>query len=221
MIFVTGDTHGEIDFAKLNDLKKKRVTRDDILIICGDVGVCWSEHDLPRMVQMYESIGCTIFFVDGNHENFTMLEFNFSIVHRYGAKMHQISKYIYHVLRGEIMEIFGISFLCIGGAHSIDRMYRLPFISWWPDEEISNDDVKNAIANLEKYHNKVDYVISHCCDTNTVYGTFGFRGDDSSNQLQFIDKIVDYKHWYFGHYHFDHNISKKKTCLYKRILKLL
>ena len=89
MIFVTGDTHGEIDFAKLNDLKKKKVTRDDILIICGDVGVCWSEHDFPRMVQMYESIGCTVFFVDGNHENFTMLEFNFPLVHRYGAKIHQ------------------------------------------------------------------------------------------------------------------------------------
>ena len=36
----------------------------------------------------------------------------------------------------------------------------------------------------------------------------------------FIDKIVEYKHWYFGHYHFDRRISDKKRCLYDDIISL-
>ena len=32
--------------------------------------------------------------------------------------------------------------------------------------------------------------------------------------------IVEYKHWFFGHYHFDRRISGKKTCLYNSIVEL-
>ena len=41
-----------------------------------------------------------------------------------------------------------------------------------------------------------------------------------TDQLTFIDKIVDYKHWFFGHYHFDRKIDDKKTCLYQEIVEL-
>ena len=37
----------------------------------------------------------------------------------------------------------------------------------------------------------------------------------------FIDKVVEYKHWFFGHYHFDREISDKKTCLYQSIVTLV
>ena len=41
-----------------------------------------------------------------------------------------------------------------------------------------------------------------------------------TDQLTFVDKVVDYKHWFFGHYRFDREISDKKTCLYQQIVKL-
>ena len=47
-----------------------------------------------------------------------------------------------------------------------------------------------------------------------VLKAFGFRRDICTDQLMFIDKVVDYKHWFFGHYHFDRKINDKKTCLY-------
>ena len=113
------------------------------------------------------------------------------------------------------------TFLCIGGAVSIDKMYRTPYLSWWPEEEITYHDVDNALNNLEKVNNKVDYVITHCCDTPTVLKAFHFRRDICTDQLNFIDKVVEYKHWFFGHYHFDRKISNKKTCLYNEIVELL
>lgn len=54
----------------------------------------------------------------------------------------------------------------------------------------------------------------------TVLKAFGFRRDVCTDQLMFIDKVVDYKHWFFGHYHFDRNISDKKTCLYNNVIEL-
>ena len=81
-------------------------------------------------------------------------------------------------------------------------------------------DIDNAIANLDKVNNKVDYVITHCCDTHTVIKTFGFRRDVCTDQLTFVDKVVDYKHWFFGHYHYDRKINDKKTCLYQDIIEI-
>lgn len=36
----------------------------------------------------------------------------------------------------------------------------------------------------------------------------------------FVDKFVNYKKWFFGHYHFDTTISKQKECIYQRIINL-
>ena len=72
-IYITGDTHGDIDYKKVLTLKKKNLSYDDYLIICGDAGICWSPFDFARFLLLYNDIGCTIIFVDGNHENFDML----------------------------------------------------------------------------------------------------------------------------------------------------
>ena len=219
MIFITGDTHGDIDYKKLLILQEKNLSYDDYLIICGDAGICWSPFDFTRFLRLYNDIGCTIIFVDGNHENFDMLNMC-DLVEYKGALMHQIDEHIFHVLRGEIMTLEGKTFFCLGGAISIDKAYRTPRLSWWPEEEITYHDIDNAIANLAKVDNKVDYVITHCCDTKTVLKAFGFRRDVCTDQLMFIDKVVDYKHWFFGHYHFDRKINEKKTCLYQEIVEL-
>ncbi len=219
MIYITGDTHGDIDYIKLLTLKERHVTFNDYLIICGDAGICWSIESLEYHLQLYRDIGCTIIFIDGNHENFSMLN-NYPKVEYLGAIMHQIDEHIFHVLRGEIMHINNLSFLCIGGAVSIDKIYRIPYISWWSEEEINYHDVDNAINNLNKVDNKVDYVITHCADAVTVMNAFGYGNDTCTNQLKFIDKYVSYKHWFFGHYHKDIEINKKKTCLYQKIIEL-
>lgn len=219
MIFITGDTHGDVDYFKLFSLKEKRLSHDDYLIICGDAGICWSPYCFQQFLDLYNNVGCTIIFVDGNHENFTMLN-SCPLVEFKGALMHQIDKHIFHVLRGEIMTLDGKTFLCLGGAVSTDKAMRTPFVSWWPEEEITYRDVNNAIENLKKVSFKVDYVITHCSDTKTVNKAFCYKKDICTQQLLFIDELVEYRHWFFGHYHVDRSISKKKTCLYNNIIQL-
>ena len=219
MIYITGDTHGDIDFKKLLLLKEKNLSRKDYLIICGDAGICWSPGLFQYYIDMYNDIGCTIIFVDGNHENFTMLN-QCPLVEYLGALMHQVDEHIFHVLRGEIMTIENKTFLCIGGAVSIDKMYRTPYVSWWPEEEITYHDIDNALDNLNKVNFKVDYVITHCCDSFMVTNYLRFKKDICTDQLSFINKQVSYKHWFFGHYHYDRKISDKETCLYQDIVEM-
>ena len=67
MIYITGDTHGDVDFDKLLKLKEKNLSYEDYLIICGDAAICWSPFDLIRFLRIYNNIGCTILFIDGTH----------------------------------------------------------------------------------------------------------------------------------------------------------
>lgn len=44
MIYVTGDTHADIDIGKLSTSKfpqQKSLTKNDYLIVCGDFGLVW------------------------------------------------------------------------------------------------------------------------------------------------------------------------------------
>lgn len=219
MIYITGDVHGDIDFGKFDNFSTENVSLNDTLIILGDAAICWSPDFTDEIISMYRKLNITVIFVDGNHENFDMLE-SLPIVEYKGALMHKIDEHIFHVMRGEILEIEGYKMLCIGGAHSIDKYMRTEHVSWWPQEEITNHDIDNAIWNLKKYNNKVDLVLTHCVDSPTVKQAFHYRVDHSTDQLNFVDKLVDYDKWYFGHYHSDISVDKKKECVYYRVIKL-
>ena len=217
MIYFTGDTHGLIDFNKLKEyFKNEYVSEKDYIIILGDCGVVWSKNDI--FTSEYASLNLTIFFIDGNHENFDLLN-KFPIVSKCGAKCHLIDDNIYHVLRGEILQINGLKLLCLGGATSIDKMYRVPGKSWWSDENITEDDINNALNNLKKVDYKVDYVLTHCAPSKIVRNMFGYK-DDSNTQM--LDKLVyylDFKHWFFGHYHKD-QVMENFRAFYNDIYKL-
>ena len=118
MIFITGDTHGDIDYKKLLILKERNLSYDDYLIICGDAGICWSPQLLNYFLSLYNALGCTIIFIDGNHENFEMLN-SMPLVEYKGALMHQIDEHIFHVLRGEIMIVI------IKSSFVLEALYQL------------------------------------------------------------------------------------------------
>ena len=89
MIYVTGDTHGLNDFQKLEIyFKEHPAKKDDVLLILGDCAVLWNERD--NYTEEYSSLGLTVLFIDGNHENFEMLN-ALPIVEIFGAKAHKVS----------------------------------------------------------------------------------------------------------------------------------
>lgn len=219
MIYITGDTHGEIDFEKLKIYFKKRyVSEKDFLIILGDAGIVW-DNDYENMLLKYYFLGLTIFFIDGNHENFDLLN-KFPIVKKNNARVHVLYDGIYHVLRGEILILNNLSFLCVGGAESIDKESRIAHESWWKEERIKEYDIDKAFFNLETTHFKVDYVLSHCAPDCVVVKELGFNSDESTKQLSRLCPYIEMKHWYFGHYHIDRTFNDIFRCFYNDILEI-
>lgn len=217
MIYITGDTHGNIDFNKLKIYFKNRyVTKKDYLFILGDVAIVWNE--IENYIWDYIRLGLTILFIDGNHENFELLN-KFPVVEFKGAKCHRIAKDIYHVLRGEIVKINDLSFFCMGGATSIDKYMRQDRISWWEEENITYQDIQNGLDNLEKVNNKVDYVLTHCAPSSIVKKMFGYQTDPNTDILEKFKGLIDFKYWYFGHYH-ENKKRDKFRCFYQDILEI-
>ena len=229
MVFVTGDVHCPIDVHKLNTKNfplQKSLTKDDYLIVCGDMGLVWSYPDGPRYKEdlywqkWFNNRNYTTLFVDGNHENHPILA-SYPVVDFCGGKAHQIKDSVYHLIRGEVYTIDGKTFFCFGGASSHDKHLRKEGVDWWSEEIANFAEMNKAIDNLEKYNNEVDYIISHCCSTRVQNIISPYYESDSMTQFfKFIEENIKFKAWYFGHYHTDMVITPNFVCVYDQIFKL-
>ena len=71
-IFITGDKHGSlVPFFGL--AQRNELTPADILLIAGDAGYVWREHDSSPLTTLQQLFPGTVAFVDGNHENHALL----------------------------------------------------------------------------------------------------------------------------------------------------
>ena len=225
-IFITGDTHGEVDISKLNAKKfpqGKNLTRDDYVIICGDFGGIWDGSNTDKYVlNWYNKKPWTTLFVDGNHENFSLLK-QYPVTEWNGGRVHKISDSIYHLMRGQVFVLNGKKFFTFGGASSIDRQFRKEYVSWWREELPNKFECRKALETLEANNYSVDYVITHCLPMDIVKLFFGedARQDTATKFLQEVYETVDYKKWFCGHYHTDLEIIDLRIqMLYQNIIEL-
>ena len=227
MIYVTGDTHGQIDFYKLQIFAGEHpaLTKEDYVIIAGDFGGVWDSRTLDEDLAPYEDLPFTVLFVDGNHENFDVLE-TFPVEEWKGGLAQKLRTNIIHLMRGQVYEIEGKTFFTLGGATSIDKFMRQEHLSWWRQEQITDEDMKEAKKNLKRHNFKVDYIITHSCDEKALYLPQMARRPWKKQvylenaYLSVIENIVNYGHWYFGHYHMDARLTNRKTALYREVLPL-
>ncbi|HPE08123.1 MAG TPA: metallophosphoesterase [Saprospiraceae bacterium] len=224
MIYVTGDTHMSIDIHKLsvaNFPEQKFLSKSDYVIICGDYGGIWnnSAEELYWRDWMNDKPFTTL-FVDGNHENFDLLN-QYPVEIWNGGNIHCIADSIYHLMRGQIFTIDGLKFFTMGGAASHDKEYRREGISWWPQELPSDAEYEEAIHKLDEHEWNVDYIISHCAPDGVLNNISDwFEHDKCTNFLEVVKQKCQYKHWYFGHYHIDRDIDAQHTCMYNHIIPL-
>lgn len=237
-IYITGDTHGGIDISKLNSKSRKakgiNLTNKDYIIICGDFGFPFTPNDIEKYehhkgeywywINWLSKLPCTILWVDGNHDNHEWWTEQ-KKTQKFGG-MAQISPHasnVIHLLRGYVYTINGKKFFTMGGAESIDKLYRTEHISWWKDEMPSKKEYNRAIMNLQKHNMTVDYVISHDCGSSYINKMYSYH---TTNELtSFFDRLefdfgLKFKHWYFGHHHIDKTLDSKHTCLYQQIVEI-
>lgn len=226
MIFVTGDTHIPYDIHKLNTRKfssQKNLTKSDYLIICGDFGAIWSENNKSDLywIKWLTNKNFTTLFVDGNHENFDLLN-AYPISKWKGGKVHFINNSIIHLMRGQIYNIDGFSFFTMGGGASGDKKYRIEGKSWWSQEMPCDEEYIEANSNLLLYNNKVDFIITHT-QSHELTKEFRVREDEHELNIYFdgIRNEITYKKWYFGHFHQDIDCTDKDIMVYNRIIQIV
>jgi Icc-related predicted phosphoesterase len=246
MVLIVGDTHGNITLNKLIRLRreceenKRHMTKDDYVIVCGDFGLlwnykwtgrhidsnskdqCWNEDEI-ELLEWYNSCPWTTLWVDGNHEGYDRLQtYPFSDWH--GGRVQKISDSIIHLMRGEIYDIDGHTYFCMGGAMSTDRGYATGTEKfdihkwWWPQEIPSSAEWENAYNNLDKVDWKVDFIITHDAPAHVTYKTNKYwRISEVSEHLEQIYGMTEFKHWFCGHLHRD-NKYKDVSILYHSVI---
>ncbi len=228
MIFVTGDTHGIADIEKLRRFSEEtsNLTKADYMIVLGDFGGVWSEATLDSYRALYEAFPFTTLFIDGNHENFDLLE-SFPVEMWRGGKVHVISSDLIHLMRGQIYELGGKTFFTFGGATSLDRYRRVEGVSWWRRELPTYEELDEGIAALRERGGKVDFILTHSCDERALWypplrsGGQLFSTYPENRMLSWLEDNAEYGHWYFGHYHLDGDLTERKTVLYREIRRIL
>lgn len=244
-MILTGDLHAspeELQYLNPRYLKGKYGSKceNTFIFILGDGGFLWYEDKysdfngelINTLNDWMKELNSILIVVPGNHENYKRIYSlpKISMDRNCKGEFREISPYIRYTERYGEYTFEGKEFLILGGARSIDKIYRHEG-EWFPDETFSIEE-KDIIISLIK-DNEYDYVLSHTCPDYIacqIFGTVNYRDSNS----EFFDKVMNYispKAWFFGHFHpekiqgeynfgnFDNlkiNDTKFK-CLYKSI----
>ena len=227
MIFCTGDTHGSMGMSRFNMTNfplQKELSKEDYMIICGNFGLVWDNSKEEKYwLKWLNDKKYTTIFCDGNHSNHDMLD-SLPVSIWNGGKVHFINDSVMHLMRGQIFNINGKKIFTFGGADSIDKQHRVEGKSWWKREMPSNAEYEEGLDNLEKHNFQVDYVISHDCSQSIfeklMAGLWVKSLTSINKYFEVLEEKLDYKKWYFGHYHEDRWIDEKHRLIYNDIVML-
>lgn len=224
MIYITGDTHGDI--SRFNDKRLKKLTAEDMIIVCGDFGFIWQGGEKERKVlKTLAKKKYTIAFIDGSHENFGRLrvcaEENWN-----GGTVHRIAPNIIHLMRGQYYNIDGKTFFTMGGGESEQSEFEEEDL-WTGGSLPEKSELVMGAANIDLHDGKVDVIISHepsskiksiLSDQDTM-GTMS-RINALNAFLEQLAQTVEYKKWFFGSFHIDRRITSKITAVYTDLIPL-
>ncbi len=217
-VVVCGDIHGAYEEMVFKLCIQYSMT-NTLLIVAGDCGFGFEkpgyyEQTFSRVSRRLTKANNWIVMIRGNHDN--PAYFQEQRIHH--ERFRCIPDY-------SIVTSCGHTILCVGGAISIDRTYRLAVDSrphpaktacYWADEMPYFDEETMAGINSQY---KIDIVVTHTspsfCELITKDGLLGWAQKDAAllgdceRERAIIDKMFDtlleaghpLAHWYYGHFH--------------------
>ncbi len=223
MVYITGDMHGDID--RLFDRQWSKLKSGDIIIVCGDFGFLWNGGKQERDVIKYLSTRkYTVAFLDGTHDNFDAIYKCRQTVWK-GGLVHRIGDNLYHLCRGQIYKIDGMSIFAFGGGESIDKDMRIEQGNWWRQEIPTPSEMTQGAKTLDEAGRTVDYILTHEPPAPVKSAMQLRRGEaelinKTNGYFDRISRLCNFRHWYFGSLHEDRMITPKHTCVFKKLIPL-
>ena len=223
MIYVTGDIHANLDPKRLDFFKSLK--KDDIMIVLGDFGFSWNKSFQNSWNAL--DIACLTVSVVGNHENYDLIK-SCAVERVFGADAYKLNPHTFYLMNGEIYNIEGIKSFVFGGADSIDKAYRVPYVSWWPEEIPSRGEFLKGLSNLERNNWDIDLFLAHTCPTDVSLSLFNYSyklNDPVETMLSQYECEIQKNNpekeypFLFGHHH-DFKLGDKYICLYNQVMSL-
>ena len=214
MIYVTGDTHGDIEI--FNERRLGHLKKGDTLIITGDFGFIWDNSKVEiKNLKKLSKKKYDILFVEGSHENFERLR-EFEEVAFHGGTARKIADNIYCLNRGEMYRIENKIFFTLGGglppeADGTESSPSLP----------SDEELEYAVVNIEEQRRMLDVIITH--EAPASVKRMIDRGAGINDLNIFLDTVMHnahYRRWYFGSLHEDRAVSEKLICVFEDVHKI-
>lgn len=218
-VIVCGDIHGEYE-TLVNEIEQHGIS-DAVVIIAGDCGfgfcrpAYYDDIYKRKMHGKLERNNVLLLMVRGNHDDPIYFEKEL-IDYPY---MKTLPDYT-------IVHTNSHNILCIGGAVSQDRNFRISMMAvqgkgkmplWWADEPFVFK--KDELQVLEDEHVRIDTVITHPAPSFCppyMKGDFEHfcanddnLADDVKHEREGLDAVYDWliqhghplHNWYYGHYH--------------------
>ena len=149
ILFLVGDTHDDFAWMQSKVVNQAKRAQADAVVQLGDFGFIRScnkdqvNRRLDNLNKRFADIDLPLYWLDGNHENFEMME-------RVGAEadapeMVQLRSHITYLPRGLTWEWDGVTFMSLGGAYSIDQDGSVMWIDYFPQEVITYAQGQRAI----------------------------------------------------------------------------
>lgn len=217
-IIICGDIHGEFNALIYKLCVQYRMT-DTLLIVVGDCGFGFEkpgyyEQVFNRNSSRLEKANNWVAMIRGNHDDPSYFN-DEKIKHR---RFRTIPDY-------NVIQACERNILCVGGAVSIDRVYRMEYDmkhsasgmkTYWKDEVPYFDEqaLDYVVQNF-----KIDTVITHTapsfCELISKSGLSEWTLNDSNliadcdKERRTMDQILEYMkenghtlaYWFYGHFH--------------------
>lgn len=191
-----GDVHGNMKFlvAALAWFRKRGV---DYVVQVGDFWI-YEGHERVKLNRVCYNAGIHLYFIDGNHENFSILPQNTATPWSLGSNVTYLS-------RGSYGMIGNSTFLAMGGAVTTDQERRTMNEDWWAEENLTDQDVEHGTQGTP-----VDIMFTHDipndCRTEYTHGaTFSeivvAQQSDYATRMNEIYRYNSPNVLVHGHYH--------------------
>ena len=211
-----GDLHGNHRYAQ-KAIHYAANQGADVVIQVGDFGI-WNPHSsfINTVSEAATRHNLQVFFVDGNHEDHPWLisqpvrEDGFRVLHDNVA----------HIPRGTVWTWDGVTFMGLGGAHSVDRQWRRAGVDWFPEETLTYGQAFEAGTT----QHDIDIMITHDCpDRVEIPGIagnpYGFPKEEialAEKHRELLGYVVDRLQPSFlvhGHYHVNYDDVRDATII--------
>ena len=125
-IYCLGDIHG--NFNSIKGFIKQNGIHKSLIIVCGDCGLGFESEKhyvqtvFPDLIKVLDKYECYLVLIPGNHDDYSLFK---SFVFNYPRLSAVPSYTILNVYFDKDKTSVKHSILCVGGAISIDRTYRI------------------------------------------------------------------------------------------------